>query len=459
MRRTAAPFLLVVLCGCAYFNAVYDAKTAARSGDKQMRAGESYSATNAFRQSAVTAETILYRHPKSRWRAEALYLAGRGFALAGDCGPGLRRLGEYLALPDQPTERRERAEVARASCLYAANQLLPAQELLRPLLESKDENVRHDAALWGGRAALGMGNVDRAQELLATVPGSVALWEFMTAAFGRNDLATAESLLVSRARAGDWRSDVPRYVTTLWTAGRTMPAITIIDLYGRSRAPVGDRVALHFLASDLAAGIGDTAQARRQVISAQRIGVAAAVDAEARARLLALRIRELDQLADVEAAIVRDTSRTRGTKLAPQLRDHVIRMKLFLSGLNVGGVGVYHAAEIARDSLHAFKLAHGMFLSIERDFGDFSLAARALLASRTMFPESTAVYEARVIEKWPRSGGAFALNRADSSLAAMRGEDRQLSRAWDFVARQWDDTIKARRAADSVAAAQGNRRQ
>ena len=519
MRRATTLVFAGVLSSCAYFNAVYDAKSAARAGERAMRAGEDYTAASSFRRSAAIAETVLFRHPKSRWRAEALYLAGRGFAFSGECAPGLRRLAEYLALPNEPTDRRERAEVARGSCLYNANQLLPAQEVLEPLLASKDDGVRRDAALWGGRVALAMGNADRAQALLSTVSGTAGVWEFLTAAIARNDLATAESLLVSRARAGDWRSDIPRYVRTLWSAGRSAPALSIVDLYGRSGAPITERVALHFLASDLAAGAGDTAQSRRQVISAQRIGVAATVDAEARARLLALRIRELDQLADVEAAIARDTARTRGTTIVPRLRDHVTRMKLFLGGLNVGGVGVYQAAEIARDSLRAYRLAHAMFLSIERDFSDGSLAARALLSARTVFPESTATYEARVLERWPRSaavahmthsfdavrdslrslgieaaqadsiacarfayGGIILARRAarrdslersgvdprvveaavagaEPTLASQRGEDIALTRAWDFVSKQWDDTLKARRIADSIAAAQNIRRQ
>jgi hypothetical protein len=458
MRRVILPALLAVT-GCAYYNGVYNAKSAAKTADRLISRGESFNASQEYALSAAIADTVLVRHPRTRWRPEALYLAGRGYALSGECARARAHLDEYLAIEGQPRERREHALVARAACLLAGNQLLAADTILAPLLESPNEDIRGEAALWAGRAALQLGDLDRAQSLLARAPGTAAAWEFLAAALRGGDLADAESLLVSRATAGDWRPEVQQHVRALWNAGRHEGAVKIADLYARSRAPTAERVRLRFLVSELAAGSGDTSVARVQAVEAQRLGISPAVEAEARARLLALRIRELDQFADVEAAIARDSARAQSSPLLNRLRDHTSLIRLLLANPNIAGAHLFLAAEIARDSLRAYRLAHTFLRAVERDYGDYEIAARALLAARAMFPESTAVYESRVREKWENSAATHALLGLDPSASTQRSEDAQLRNAWSYMLRQWSDTLRARRAADSIAAAGGVRRQ
>jgi hypothetical protein len=291
--------IIPVVGGCALFNGIYNSRTAAGSADRQFSRGEEFAAVDSYRVSAARAETVLARHPKSRWRAEALFLASRGHAFSQECGRALIRLDEYLAIADEPRERRERALIAQASCLLYNRQLFAADTILAPLITSDDEDVRAEAALWGGRVALELGDAERAAELLASVPGGAGTWEFIAAAFERHAYATAESLLVVRATEGDWRSEVPRRVRDLWLAGHRDGATNIVALYGRSRASPASRVALHFALSDLAAQAGDTALARQQAEDAGRVGVTATFEAEVQARLLAIRIRELDQMSDV----------------------------------------------------------------------------------------------------------------------------------------------------------------
>lgn len=459
MRRWT-PIVLLAAGGCAYYNGIYNAKSAASAGDRQSRRGETYAAGQEYLKSAAKAETVLYRHPKTRWRADALYFAARGAALGGECARGMRRLDEYLVIAGQSNDRRERALIARASCLMNGADVLAAETILEPLLQSRDADVRAQAALWSGRAALLVGDATRAERLLAQAPGSAGAWEFIAAAFQTGNIAKAESLLVVRAQNSDWRSEVHRHVLKLWQANERDVAIRIVDLYGASRAPTADRVALRFLASDLAAAAGDTAVARRQAAEAQRLGLSPTVDAEAQARLLSVRIREFDALRDVEAAVARDSAHARGTLLLRRINDNLAIMRLLLSNPDQYGSPVFLAAEIARDSLRAFRLAHAMFRSVERDFPEYEIAARALLASRAMVPESTQVYAARVTKNWPSSSAAAALDGRDPTvLTTLRQEDVALARAWTAAMAQWADTLKVRKTADSLAAAAGARRQ
>lgn len=455
MRSGWTPIALLLLGGCAYYNGVYNAKSAAHTGDLRTQQGESYAASQAYLMSATKAETTLIRHGKSRWHDEALYLAARGFALGGECGKGLRRIDEFLALPNTSSDDRSRVEIARAVCLLSDNQPYPADTVLRPLLTSPNADIRSQASLWGGRVALALGDAERAQALLAAAPRNAASWEFMDAAFKRGDLATAESLLTVHARAGEWRSEVPGRVRTLWGSDHRDAAVRVVNLYGRSRAPSSNRVTLHLMMSDLAADIGDTALARGQAIEAQRVGVTPAVEAETRARLVALRIRELDVLSDAKAAYVRDSARIQGTVLQKRIGDNLTLIDMFLNGPNEGGAGFFNAAELARDSLRAFRLARTLFLSVERDFPEYQTSARALFAVKSMFPESTAVYEKRIAEKWPDSYAAVFLRGGNPDSSTRKGEDGALAKSRMLVMARWDSTLKARKTADSIAAAKG----
>lgn len=459
MTRGWMPAALVALAGCAYYNGIYNSKAAAHTADGQVHRGEPLSATLGYIASASKAETVLARYPKSHWRAEALYLAGRGLAYGGNCAAGLQRLDQYLTIAGEPADRRDRALIARASCLIYANQLLSADTILRSLLESRDAEVRGDAALWAGRAALQLGDVARAAELLAMAPRNSASWEFLTAALAKGDVATAESLLTTRAHAGDWRPEVAADIRTLWGSGERGAAIRIVDVYGNSGAPTTARAGLHLLASDLAADASDTTVARVEATAALGIGVAPTVEAEARVRLLLLRIRELDALVDVDALVARDSARVAGTALSKRLNDDLLLIHFFMKGPNIAGAGVFHAAELARDSLRAYRLSHALFRSIERDFPEYQLSGRALLASRLLFPESTKVYEARIQKNWPDSYAAVVLSGGDLDSSTFRAEDLALTRSFTTVMAQWDSVLKARKTADSLAALKGIGRQ
>jgi len=455
MRSGWTPVAVLLLGGCAYYNGVYNARSAAHTGDLRFQQGESYAASQSYLISAAKAETSLIRHRTSRWHDEALYLTARGFALGGECGKGLRRIDEFLALPNTSNDDRSRVLIARAVCLLADNQPFAADTVLGPLLTNSNTAIRSQASLWGGRVALALGDAERAQALLAAAPRNAASWEFMDAAFKRGDLATAESLLALHARAGEWRSEVPGRVRTLWGSDHRAAAVRVVNLYGRSSAPSPNRVALHLTTSDLAAEIGDTALAHLQAIEAQRVGITPAVEAETRSRLLALRIRELELLSDVKAAYVRDSARIQGTILQKRIADHLTLIDMFLGGPNEGGAGFFNAAELARDSLRAFRLARTLFLSVERDFPEYQTSARALFAVRSMFPEWTAVYEKRIIEKWPDSYAAAALRGGNPDSSTKKNEDGALSRSRQVVMVRWDSTLKARKTADSIAVARG----
>ena len=72
MKPVAALALGALLGGCAYFNGVYNAREAERAANRLLRAGREGEASGSFATAAAKAETVLARHPKSRWRDDAL---------------------------------------------------------------------------------------------------------------------------------------------------------------------------------------------------------------------------------------------------------------------------------------------------------------------------------------------------------------------------------------------------
>jgi hypothetical protein len=453
------PLALLLVSGCAYYNGVYNAERAGRTAERQWTRGEYNSASDSFRISAAHAETVLARFKKSRWRNQALFLAARGAALADDCARARPRLNEYLSLRDEPAERVDRARVAAAACLLADNKAFDAESSLKSLLQHEEIEVRQAATLISARAALAQGEPDRAQQLLARIPGNAAAWENLAAAMLATDYVAAESLLVTRAIVGEWRSDVPRQMATLWAAGRRDGVVRIADQFGRSRAPVNNRAQLLLQVSDLSAAAADSATARRLAREAQRVGLTAAYEGPVAARLLALDISGMSAIEDVRERLKRDSALARGTPQLQQLVHGVLLVELGLKRADRFGAGLFLAAEFARDSLRAPALAHALYRQVERDYPTSPIAARALAAAALLVPDSAVVYRARAVDQWPTAGVSAVLRGVsprDSSTLA--GEDVALNQSYIVVTNQFRDSLRtwvrndSIRKADSVAA-------
>jgi hypothetical protein len=456
--RRLLPLVLLAVSGCAYYNGVYNAERAAKVAEKQWMRGEYFSAADSFRISAAHAESVLARFTKSRWRSQALFLAARGAALGGDCLAAGPRLDEYLSITSEPAERMDRGRIAKASCLLAENKTFAAESLLSPLVDNGDAVVRQTATLLSARAALAQGDPDRAQRLLRQIPGNAAAWENLGAAMLAGDYAAAESLLVTRAVIGDWRSEIPRHVRTLWGAGRRAGVLSLTDQFARSRAPVNERAQLLLLTSDLAASVGDTAIARRMALEARRVGLTATYEAPVAARVLALDIAATSEMVDVRERLKRDSVLAKGTPQLTRLSHAVLLIELCLKRADRFGAGLFLAGEFARDSLRAIGLADALFRQVERDYPESPIAARALMAAALIVPDSAATYRARAVENWPMAGvSAVARGVSPRDSSTVQGEDVALNQSYIVVTNQFRDSLRtwvrndSIRKADSIA--------
>ncbi len=451
MRRTAPLLALTLVAGCAYFNGIYNARQAEKRGDKESDRGREAAAAGFYGTAAAKAETVLVRHSKSGWADDALFLAGRGWALSNQCDRAVPRLEAFLALPSRHDSRRERAALALGICRVRLSQHAPARELLAPLLRSRDPKVTNVAAVWAARASIALGENDSALVYLRAVPASSAEWELATAYLAQRRFTAAESLLIRRAERGDYRPDILSAMSELWGAGRNAAVLRLAAAYANSRARRVEKARIHLAAGDLLMAQGQDSAATAHFIFSQRLGRDSLPAREATARLTLLSLATLATLPDLETAIVRSGDAANGTVLQRRLEQNLLFVKILDTRTDYTGSSLFLAGEVARDSLGGHGYAHAAFKRIAATFPNAPVAPKALLAAAALRPDSAETYNARLREQYAASPYVLELEgRDNSNLGAARPAETLLQRAWTIAVKEFTDSLTARQLAASA---------
>ena len=446
MRRAVPLLLILATGGCAYFNGIYNARSAERAADRAARAGNEAAAAASYALVASTAETVLVRHGRSKWRSEALYLAGRGLAFSGNCDPAVQRLGEYLGLNGVPARKRQRATVAMGRCLVYQSRHTEALSLLAPLASAADRDVAATASLWAARASMGLGLNEDAVAYLATADAASAQWEVIRASLRSAEYSRAESLLAARAWRSDYRDELVPALTELWGAGRHAAVQRIVEQYGKGRVATRTKAALHITLAQMLMDSRQDSLARLALISARRFSVDTLLDRQAGAMLALLALADAEEIAEAAAIVKRAADESPGP-LSAALESRLELLQFLALTPDYTGASQFLAAEVARDSLRAPRLAHTLFTRLVASMSTSPMAPKALLAAGAVLPESTAVYRARVIEKFPESAFAYVLRGDDPShVRAYERTDILLSRAWTTAV----DSMRKRRQAEAA---------
>ena len=445
MSRRLAPSLLLALTGCAYFNGIYNARDAARDAERHERAGREAEARAAWLRSAASAESVLVRHADDRWSVEALFLAGRGLALGARCDRALPLLERYLAGGERETGQRAAASLAVGRCLLEEGRAADALAVLAPLAASGAAGV--DAARWAARAALALERDADAARFLAALPEGERQWETLDAALARGDHARAESLLVLRAAAGDASRDVPTALRLLWDAGRHEGARRIVAAYEAAGAEPTRLGRARLVLAELLAAADEDVAARALLMRARAGTADSAVDAEASARLALLALRDVDSRTDAEAIVERARAAAAGTALHSRLERAALLLRILDARTDTAGAALFLAAEVARDSLRAPRLARGYLERILEQRPPPILAPKALLAAAALRPDSAERFRARIVDDFPRSGWA-AILRGEASAPApdVRAGEALLASTWTVARQLLADSLAARAA-------------
>ena len=421
--------------GCVYYNGIYNAQAEARLADAKLRRDDDGEATSRFQRSAAIAETVLVRHPKSKWRHRALYIAARSGAMAAQCDRAVPRLQQLLAGSTLNFAERERSRLALATCEVRAGQSAAARPRLDSMFRSADREIARQSRLWAARAALSMGDRDAVPAYLGNLDAGVLQWELITASMAAREYARVESLLVQRARLGDYRDDVTRALRDLLADGRVQAAERIVDQYDAARVRDDSRARMHYAVGDMYAREGLDSLARRHLYAARTLSQRDTVTArDANARLALLEITRVASVRELDTLVARQDSVVWRTSYARQVADRLLLFRLYL------------AAEIARDSLRAPRLARALFLRVARDAPSSPLVPNAWYAAALLEPDSAPAWQRRIL-----------LDFSSSSVAArLRGEDptgrpdflsapELLRLNWADALRIWSDSVRTLR--------------
>lgn len=446
----AVPRLTLVLAswlvgsGCVYYNGIYNAQTEARLADARLRRNDDAEATTRFQRSAAIAETVLVRHPGSKWRNRALYIAARSGAMAAQCERAMPRLQQVMAGTTLNADERDRSRLALASCEVRTGLSGDARPRLDSMFRSADREIARQSRIWAARAALSMGDRDAVPAYLGDLDAGVLQWELISASMSAREYTRVESLLVQRARLGDYREDVTRALRELITDGRNDAAERIVAQYDAARVRDDSRARMHYMLGDMHARTGLDSIARRHLYAARTLSQRDTVTAhEANARLALLDLKRVTTVRELDTLVARQDSVVWRTRYAREVADRVLLFRLLAGRGDPESASLYLAAEIARDSLRAPRLARTLFLRIARESPLSPLVPNAWYAAALLEPDSAAAWQRRVLADFGNSAVAARLRGEDpADRPDFVSTPELLTFNWTDALRTWSDSVR-----------------
>jgi len=386
--RGAALALLAVLSGCAYYNAMWSAERYAKEARRLEARGQEAEARAQWALAAVKAESVIARHPRSRWADDALVLQAEGLARAGSCATAAAPLAKARATVTAAALR-ERAGLAGAQCALAAGRTAEADEMLVEALASKDARRRSQAQYFAGAAAAARLDYGGAVEHFRRSREPAALSARAHALLATGRPADAVAVIDSLADAPLRETDRADLLTELAAVGGADVASAALDrLLARGRLPFAEQARLLIADGDrrFAQSDHDAAAARfRQAESVALAATSEAGIARVRAqRVLAARATQRSDLAPVIVELTRLTHADGGgTPGGQSLLELVTQVNAAPESPGAG----FRAAEVARDSLGAPLLAGQLFLDLAAADSSSLYAPKALVAALALLPE------------------------------------------------------------------------
>ncbi|HEV8303877.1 MAG TPA: hypothetical protein VGQ25_02855 [Gemmatimonadales bacterium] len=440
MKRAAgAALCITVLSGCAYYNAMWSAERLAREARRLEAHDREPEARTQWAGAAVKAESVMARHPRSRWADDALVLRAEGLAGAGTCAAAAAPIAKALAtVSDQGLH--ERAGLAAAQCALAANQPVEAERALAEALASDDAQRRSRAHYLAGRAAAARLDYDGAVTLFGRSRESAALPARVRAllAAGRTAAAAATLDTVAATRRfseAEW-AGLLQALAAIAPAPAASQALDRMLAQGRVPEPARARLLIADGDRLLAGGEPDGAVARyRQAEAVAAAAGEAGLARVRRQRALVARAAAPAELAPVIAELTR-LSRPdaggggAGVAEARRLLDLLARITTPPTAGTSGAA--FRTAEFARDSLNALRLAGRLFLDLAAADSGSLFAPKALIAALPLLPDRhdsivgalDAAYAASPYTRALHGEASVAYAAAEDSLARALGVQR-----------------------------------
>ena len=415
--------VIVISCaglfvGCVYYNGMYNANRLASSARKAERDGRTFEANNLWGQVATKAESVLVRHPRSKYAEEASILRGLALAKLGQCEQALGPLSR-VSVANLKNELREDTWLASGRCQATLGNIAAADAAFAQVIESKSSARKREARFQRARTLRALGQYEEAVILLEDSQEPRARPELLLSLAGAGRLPEAMSLADSLIAKGDTTQPWDSLVVTL---SRQNPsnASGLVDRLRRLK--LADEKQARLLLED-GLRLLDTDTSRALVRFREAVKVGGAGDAAGRADLQLVRldlsrasgpqelpslIQALQGVAQKHRTVAQEVSQLRATALRVMTSYDSVS-----AGSPQGDLRLFLLGEAARDSLEAPRLAHGVFLRILNEWPDSPYAPKAVLAAQQIVPE------------WADSGRVLLETRYLDSpyLAMIRGEE------------------------------------
>jgi hypothetical protein len=444
MRRPLLAAGLLIM-GCTYYNGMYNAKSLAASAERAEHQGRTIEANQYWNLVATKAESVLIRHPKSKWADEARVLRGTALARVHDCAHAIAPL-EQVMLEGRDEQLRDDAAATLGECRLAQNDTRGAMVAFQRLLDSKNSEQRTRARLEYGRALRLDGQLEEALARLEATsdpraPGERAA---VLAGLGRatEALSLADSLVARKDTTAPW--------------GAILDGIARNDPE-RASGLVDSLEALD-LSADFKAGLlledgrrwmeRDTLKGQQRLGEAEAAGEGRSTAGLARLTLAKARLAFVDTTAalqEQEQALIAIANEPGPyAPIAGLLAAVALRTRLAadsaIPGRELADLRAFVAGEMARDSLGAPRLAARLFQRVAREWPDSPFAPKALLALLALQPEGADSLRDLLLTRYPGSPYLEMLEGRESPayvaledslrefLAAFRPEGRPVAR-------------------------------
>jgi hypothetical protein len=392
--RRLLPLLLCALTGCAYYNGMYNANKFAKRAAKASAAGKTFEAQGYWAQAEVRADSVIVRHPGSKYVDDAQLIRGQAMVARNDCAGAIPALEQASLSMDSP-QVAQQALVLLGQCRVKAGDMLGADAAYVALMESPDTAVRSAARLAHARLLRGFGSYQAALETLDGLQGPGPDAERAADYAGLGQLEAAAPLIDQALARQDLT--VP-WDSTLAGVGRTDPgmasrytsAVAILPgLSTETRDQILMADGLRLLATDPDSGLARLRAAARAVpvtnaslaarlaLSEYVIATAATADDFESAREPLTSLSEMGGPSSVRALgylAVLDRVRTYRDSVSP--------------GAPRGDLATFFVAEAVRDGLPAPQIAAQFFAAVPGSWPASPYAPKALLALAELEPAS-----------------------------------------------------------------------
>ncbi|MGH7508324.1 MAG: hypothetical protein ACREMZ_02490 [Gemmatimonadales bacterium] len=409
--------LIGLLGGCVYYNGMYNANRLAQSARKAEREGRTFDANSLWGQVATKAESVIVRHPRSKYADEAAVLRGLALARLGQCEQALAPLGR-AALVRGNADLFEEALLTTGRCQVSLGNMAAADASFIQVLESRNPERRVEAHFQHARALRHAGKYQEALAAIESVKDPRADAERLLALAGSGRGPEALALADSLVSAGDTTKSWDSLIVAL---GQQDPAAasSLVDRILRLPGQRDATRARRLLEDALRLSGTDSARAAarlRETIAIGGSGEAAGRASVQLVRLSLVPVSQPQELTPIIDTLHELTGRYEVVSYALSQLGATAAAVLAATSVNPGApqgdMRLFLGAEAARDSLGAPGLANAMFHRIFEEWPESPYAPKAILAAQQLDPT------------WSDSARAILEERyvASPYLAMIRGE-------------------------------------